>query len=149
MTELLGLRGRERVLEIGTGSGYQAAVLSETAKEVYTIEIKKVLHERATRRLKELGYSNVQTRFGDGYFGWQRSAPFDGIMITAAVDHIPPPLLQQLEDGGRMVLPLGNPYSFFGQVLVVITKRGEDYTLREVLSVRFVPMTGEALEGAR
>jgi protein-L-isoaspartate(D-aspartate) O-methyltransferase len=147
MTELLQLQGSERVLEIGTGSGYQAAVLSEIVKEVYTIEIKEGLFRKAKETLRDLGYGNVVTRSGDGYFGWEEVAPFDCIMITAAVDHVPPPLLVQLVEGGRMVLPLGNPYSFFGQVLVLITKTGEDYKLREILPVRFVPMTGQALEG--
>jgi protein-L-isoaspartate(D-aspartate) O-methyltransferase len=146
MTEILGLDGDETVLEIGTGSGYQAAVLSEIAAQVYTIEIKKLLHESATRLLRERGYRNVKTRFGDGYFGWKEAAPFDAIMITAAVDHIPPPLLAQLKDGGKLVLPLGSPYSYMGQILVLVTKTGEDYRLREILAVRFVPMTGKALE---
>jgi protein-L-isoaspartate(D-aspartate) O-methyltransferase len=149
MTEVLELRGDEKVLEIGTGSGYQAAVLSEIVKQVYTIEIKKVLYERATERLKELDYGHVETRFGDGYYGWEEAAPFDRIMITAAVDHIPPPLLEQLKDGGRMVLPLGSPYSYLGQILVLVTKTGENYRLKEILAVRFVPMTGQALEKSR
>jgi protein-L-isoaspartate(D-aspartate) O-methyltransferase len=146
MTEILELDGDESVLEIGTGSGYQAAVLSEIAAKIYTIEIKKVLHQRSTKLLKDLGYTNVKTRFGDGYFGWQEVAPFDAIMITAAVDHIPPPLLLQLKDGGKLILPLGSPYSYLGQILVLVTKTGEDFRLREILAVRFVPMTGKALE---
>lgn len=146
MTEILGLEGDESVLEIGTGSGYQAAVLSEIAAKVYTMEIKEVLHQRSTALLKDLAYRNVKTRFGDGYFGWQEAGPFDAIMITAAVDHIPPPLLEQLEDGGKLILPLGSPYSYLGQILVLVTKVGEDFRLREILAVRFVPMTGEALE---
>ena len=148
MTEILDLQGSEKVLEIGTGSGYQAAVLSEIVRQVYTIEIKEGLFTKAEKRLKELGYDNVSASFGDGYFGWEKEAPFDCIMITAAVDHVPPPLLGQLVDGGRMVLPLGSPYSIFGQVLVLITKTGEDYRLKEILAVRFVPMTGQALKGA-
>jgi protein-L-isoaspartate(D-aspartate) O-methyltransferase len=146
MTEILELDGDESVWEIGTGSGYQAAVLSEIAAKIYTIEIKKVLHQRSTKLLKDLGYTNVKTRFGDGYFGWQEVAPFDAIMITAAVDHIPPPLLLQLKDGGKLILPLGSPYSYLGQILVLVTKTGEDFRLREILAVRFVPMTGKALE---
>ncbi len=148
MTELLEPEAGDRVLEIGTGSGYQAAVLAEVVDEVYTIEIKEVLHRRAAEDLRRLGYENVRTRHGDGYFGWQEAAPFDGIMITAAVDHLPPPLLDQIADGGRMVIPLGDPYSLFGQTLVAVTRNGEDFRLREILAVRFVPMTGEALEGS-
>jgi protein-L-isoaspartate(D-aspartate) O-methyltransferase len=144
MTELLELEPQQRILEIGTGSGYQAAVLSTLVKEVYTIEIKEVLHRQATETLKELGYENVRTRHGDGYFGWEEQAPFDGIMITASVDHVPPPLLLQLVEGGKIVLPLGHPFSF--QNLVVVTKKGEDYRLRQITGVLFVPMTGKALK---
>ena len=146
MTEILGLEGNEIILEIGTGSGYQAAVLSEIAAKVYTMEIKKVLQQRSAKLLKDLGYRNVKTRFGDGYFGWKEAAPFDAIMITAAIDHIPPPLLEQLKDGGKLILPLGSPYSYLGQILVLVTKTGEDFRLKEILAVRFVPMTGKALE---
>ncbi len=144
MTELLELEPQQRILEIGTGSGYQAAVLSTLVEEVFTIEIKEILYRQATERLEELGYGNVRTRHGDGYFGWEEEAPFDGIMITASVDHVPPPLLEQLVDGGKIVLPLGHPFSF--QNLVVVTKVGADYRLRQVTGVLFVPMTGKALE---
>lgn len=144
MTELLELEPQQRILEIGTGSGYQAAVLSVLIEEVFSIEIKEILHRQASERLEELGYGNVRTRHGDGYFGWEEEAPFDGIMITASVDHVPPPLLEQLVDGGKIVLPLGHPFSF--QNLVVVTKDGEDYRLRQVTGVLFVPMTGKALE---
>ena len=144
MTELLELEPQQRILEIGTGSGYQAAVLSTLVEEVFSIEIKEILYHKATGRLEQLGYRNVRTRHGDGYFGWQEEAPFDGIMITASVDHVPPPLLDQLTDGGKIVLPLGHPFSF--QNLVVVTKVGEDYKLRQVTGVLFVPMTGKALE---
>ena len=144
MTELLELEPQQRILEIGTGSGYQAAVLSVLVEEVFSIEIKEILHRQATERLEELGYGNVRTLYGDGYFGWEEEAPFDGIMITASVDHVPPPLLEQLVDGGKIVLPLGHPFSF--QNLVVVTKEGEDYRLRQVTGVLFVPMTGKALE---
>jgi protein-L-isoaspartate(D-aspartate) O-methyltransferase len=144
MTELLELEPQQRILEIGTGSGYQAAVLSTLVEEVFSIEIKEILHHQARERLEELGYSNVRTRHGDGYFGWEEEAPFDGIMITASVDHVPPPLLEQLVDGGKIVLPLGHPFSF--QNLVVVTKAGVDYRLRQVTGVLFVPMTGKALE---
>jgi protein-L-isoaspartate(D-aspartate) O-methyltransferase len=144
MTELLEVQPDDRVLEVGTGSGYQAAVLSGLADRVFSIEIKELLYRRATRTLRELGYGNVRTRHGDGYYGWEEQAPFDGIMITAAVDHVPPPLLQQLVDGGKMVLPLGHPFSY--QNLVVVTKEGEDYRLKQITGVLFVPMTGKALE---
>jgi len=144
MSELLETGPNQRVLEIGTGSGYQAAVLSELVDQVYSIEIKQALHLRAARLLAELEYGNVHTRHADGYYGWSEQAPFDGIMITAAVDHVPPPLLRQLVDGGRLVLPLGHPFSY--QNLVVVTKEGEDFRLRQITGVLFVPMTGKALE---
>ena len=144
MTESLGLTGDARALEIGTGSGYQAAVLAKIAKQVYTIEIKEKLHKKASQILQSLGYDNVETRFGDGYYGWSEHAPFDGIMITAAVDHIPPPLLDQLKIGGKLVLPLGNPFAY--QNLVLVTKHDDDYTVKQITGVLFVPMTGQALE---
>jgi protein-L-isoaspartate(D-aspartate) O-methyltransferase len=144
MTELLEAGPEDRVLEIGTGSGYQAAVLSGLVREVFSIEIKEGLQHRAAETLQRLGYRNVRTLFADGYFGWPGEPPFDGILITAAVDHVPPPLLAQLKDGGRMVLPLGSPWAV--QELVVVTKKGEAYTLRHVLGVLFVPMTGRAQE---
>jgi protein-L-isoaspartate(D-aspartate) O-methyltransferase len=144
MTESLGLNGYERVLEIGTGSGYQAAILANVAKDVYTIEIKKKLYETAAQTLRSTGYTGVKTRHGDGYFGWPDAAPFDCIMITAAIDHIPPPLLKQLKDGGRLILPLGNPFSY--QHLSLVTKHGTDYTVRQITGVLFVPMTGYALD---
>ena len=144
MTERLNLSMESKVLEIGTGSGYQAAVLAEIVDTVYTIEIKKALYESATEDLRDAGYNGVKTRHGDGYFGWPEAAPFDAILITAAVDHIPPPLLGQLKDGGRLILPLGNPFSY--QNLVLVTKKGDDHTVRQITGVLFVPMTGEALE---
>jgi len=144
MTESLALTGTERVLEIGTGSGYQAAVLSAVAREVYTIEIKEKLHRRAAEVLQTLGYSTIKTRQGDGYFGWKAAAPFDAVMITAAVDHIPPPLLEQLKDGGRLILPLGNPFHF--QHLTLVTRKGEDFTVKQITGVLFVPMTGYAID---
>ena len=147
MTECLKLTGGERVLEIGTGSGYQAAILAEVAKEVFTMEIKEKLHERSTKTLKSLKFSNIITRHGDGYFGWEEFAPFDAIMITAAVNHIPPPLLKQLKNGGRLILPLGNPFHF--QHLTLVTKKGEDYKVKQITGVLFVPMTGHALESKR
>jgi protein-L-isoaspartate(D-aspartate) O-methyltransferase len=145
MTEALRLKGGERVLEIGTGSGYQAAVLSLLVKEVFTMEIKRPLFTQASRLLASLGYTNVTASYGDGYFGWKEKAPFDCVMITAAVNHVPPPLLAQLKDGGRMILPLGNSFSF--QSLVLVTKKGTAYTTDTLLGVLFVPMTGQALQG--
>jgi protein-L-isoaspartate(D-aspartate) O-methyltransferase len=144
MTELLDLKPSEQVLEIGTGSGYQAAVLSGLASKVYTIEIKQRLFINASNTLKIYDYKNVMCRHGDGYFGWREAAPFDAIMITAAVDHIPPPLIAQLKDGGRLVLPLGSPFGY--QNLVLVTKRGEDVVLRNIIGVLFVPLTGHAMD---
>jgi protein-L-isoaspartate(D-aspartate) O-methyltransferase len=146
MTEILQLTGTEKVLEIGTGSGYQAAVLSIAAAEVFSIEIKEVLHKKSAETLKSLNFENVSTRHGDGYFGWEEEAPFDAVMITAAVSHIPPPLLAQLKDGGLMVLPLGDPFGYTGQMLILVEKHGDRTTVRNLGGVRFVPMTGRALE---
>jgi protein-L-isoaspartate(D-aspartate) O-methyltransferase len=139
MTEALGLRGGETVLEVGTGSGYQAAVLGEIAARVYTIEIVAPLAEEAASLLKRLGYANVEVRAGDGYLGWPEAAPFDAIMVTAAAPRIPEPLKQQLKDGGRLILPVGDEW----QELVVVTRRGDRFEERRVLPVRFVPMTGK------
>jgi protein-L-isoaspartate(D-aspartate) O-methyltransferase len=144
MTESLGLSENARVLEIGTGSGYQAAVLARIVDEVYTIEIKSALHARATETLERLGFDNITTKNEDGYFGWEEHAPFDAVMITAAVDHIPRPLFSQLKDGGKMILPLGDPYGI--QELVLVIKKGESYTVEYITGVLFVPMTGTALE---
>jgi protein-L-isoaspartate(D-aspartate) O-methyltransferase len=144
MTASLTPDRSKRVLEIGTGSGYQAAVLAEIVKEVYSVEIKEKLHIKSTQLLKKLKYSNIFTRHGDGYFGWEDAAPFDAIIITAAVNHIPPPLLKQLKDGGRLILPLGNPFSH--QNLTLITREGDDYKTRQITGVLFVPMTGVALD---
>ena len=144
MTESLKLSGNHRVLEIGTGSGYQAAVLAKIVKEVYSIEIKEKLYRESSRLLNDMGYTNVKTRHGDGYFGWQEAAPFDAIMITAAINHIPPPLLKQLNEGGRLILPLGNPFSY--QHLTLVTKTGGDYVTKQITGVLFVPMTGHALD---
>jgi protein-L-isoaspartate(D-aspartate) O-methyltransferase len=140
MSEALELKGGERVLEIGTGSGYQAAVLAELAREVYSIEIVAPLAGEAEKRLKELGYTNIQVRVGDGYRGWPDAAPFDAIMVTAAPDHVPPTLVNQLAEGGRLVLPVG---SFF-QELVRIRRTKQGSKQESLLPVRFVPMTGEA-----
>ncbi|MHC4812748.1 MAG: protein-L-isoaspartate(D-aspartate) O-methyltransferase [Planctomycetota bacterium] len=140
MTDALKLTGDEKVLEIGTGSGYQAAVLGEVAREVFTIEIVDPLARQASKLLAEMGYKNIHVRSGDGYQGWPEKAPFDAIMVTAAPDHVPQPLIDQLKVGGRMVLPVGSVF----QELVLIEKTKKGVTRRPVLPVRFVPMTGEA-----
>lgn len=139
MTEALGFKGGEKVLEVGTGSGYQAAVLAEIASEVHTIEIVEPLANEARERLARLGYKNVQVRAGDGYQGWPDAAPFDGIMVTAAAPQIPEPLKEQLKDGGRLIIPVGDAL----QELVVVTRRGNQFEQKSVLPVRFVPMTGK------
>jgi protein-L-isoaspartate(D-aspartate) O-methyltransferase len=140
MTSLLELRGGERVLEIGTGSGYQAAVLAEIAGEVYSIEILASLAQRSSATLAELGYRNVEVRQGDGWAGWPEKAPFDGIIVTAASPRVPQPLLAQLKTGGKLVVPVGRYF----QDLLVYTRTAEGYEKRNVIPVRFVPMTGEA-----
>lgn len=141
MTELLGLTGDEKVLEIGTGSGYQAAILAEIIKEVYTIEILKSLADTACQRLQKLGYKNIKVKCGDGYKGWEEYAPFDGIIVTCAPDHIPQPLIDQLKIGGKMVIPVGEQY----QELLLLTKISDSQlTRKSIIPVRFVPMTGEA-----
>jgi protein-L-isoaspartate(D-aspartate) O-methyltransferase len=141
MTEALRLRREDRVLEIGTGSGYQAAVLAEIVKEVYTIEIRKSLADKAAERLAGLGYRNVKVKYGDGYFGWEEQAPFDAIIITAAANHIPPPLIKQLKEGGRLIVPLGSTVYF--QTLTLATKRKGELDVEQMSPVAFVPMTGE------
>jgi protein-L-isoaspartate(D-aspartate) O-methyltransferase len=141
MTEALGLKRSDRVLEIGTGSGYQAAVLAEVVREVYTIEIRKDLAQRAELTLKQLGYKNVQVKYGDGYFGWEEQAPFDAIIITAAANHIPPPLIKQLREGGRLIVPLGSTVYF--QTLTLATKRRGQLDVEQISPVAFVPMVGE------
>lgn len=141
MTEALKLKPTDRVLEIGTGSGYQAAVLAEIVQEVYSIEIRQKLSDRARNVLKKIGYKNIKCRYGDGYFGWEKHAPFDAIIITAAANHIPPPLIRQLKDGGRLILPLGS--TVYYQTLTLVTKQDEKVLLDQMSSVRFVPMIGE------
>ncbi|MCX4186625.1 protein-L-isoaspartate(D-aspartate) O-methyltransferase [Methylophaga sp. OBS4] len=142
MTDLLQLEPGDKALEIGTGSGYQAAVMAELVDEVYTIEIVPELAARAAADLQRTGYQNVTTREGDGYYGWPEQAPFDAIMVTAAAGHIPSPLIEQLKPGGRMVIPVGS--RFMVQHLVLVTKddRGEIFT-EQLLPVRFVPLTGQ------
>lgn len=141
MTEALRLRPGDRILEIGTGSGYQAAVLAGIVKEVYTIEIRKNLAGRAERLLKDLGYTNVRVRYGDGYFGWEEHAPFDSIIVTAAANHIPPSLIKQLREGGRLIIPLGS--TVYSQILTLATKRKGELDLVQMGPVAFVPMVGE------
>ncbi len=140
MTSLLDLHGGERVLEIGTGSGYQAAVLAQIASQVYTIEILRPLAEHARHTLESLGYQNVEVKIGDGWEGWTEHAPFDGILVTAASPRVPEPLLQQLKVGGKLVVPVGR----FFQDLLVYTRTPSGFEKRNVTPVRFVPMTGEA-----
>lgn len=137
MTEVLELRRRSRVLEIGTGSGYQAAVLAEIVDSVYTIEIVPELAAQATERLRDLGYHNVRVLHADGYHGWPSAAPFDAVIVTAAAQHIPPPLVEQLSKEGRMVIPVGTP--FLVQSLMLVTKSGEEMRTSSLMPVRFVP----------
>ena len=138
MTEQLQPKKTQRVLEIGTGSGYQAAVLSDLVAEVYTIEIVRPLAERAEAVLRELGYKNVHVKAGDGYKGWPEHAPFDAIIVTAAPDHVPAPLVEQLKEGGRMVIPVGKSGA---QELYLLEKRGGQVKQTAVIPVRFVPLT--------
>lgn len=142
MTDLLKLKKTDRVLEVGTGSGYQAAILAELADSVYTIEIIEPLAIHAAANLKRAGYDTVHTRTGDGYYGWEEAAPFDGIVVTAVASHIPPPLIKQLKPGGRMVIPVGA--QFMTQYLVLVTKDADGkVTTRQILPVSFVPLTGK------
>lgn len=140
MTEQLEPEPTDRVLEIGTGSGYQAAVLAELVAKVYTVEIVEELAKRAAADLKRLGYTNVSVRAGDGYKGWPEVAPFDAIIVTCAPEKVPPPLIDQLKDGGRMIIPVGPAWD---QELVLLRKRGDRLVRHAVLPVRFVPMTGQ------
>jgi len=140
MTDMLDVDEDDVVLEIGTGSGYQAAVLSEIVKEVYTIEIIEPLGEQAKKVFDELGYDNIHAKIGDGYFGWEDHAPYDGIIVTAAASHVPPPLVEQLKPGAKMVIPVGPPFQVQNLMLV---EKNEDGTVRQrnVMPVRFVPLT--------
>ncbi|MBI2386278.1 MAG: protein-L-isoaspartate(D-aspartate) O-methyltransferase [Elusimicrobia bacterium] len=144
MTEALELRPSDKVFEVGTGSGYQAAILAKLAKEVYTVEIVPSLGRRAERTLRRLGYANVTVRIGDGYAGWPEKAPFDAIIVTCAPDHIPPPLVAQLKTGGRMIIPVGPEVrgSFSAQELIVVRKTAKGMEREKRMDVRFVPMRG-------
>lgn len=137
MTQVVAPGPGKRILEIGTGSGYQAAILAATGAEVFSIEIIPQLADTATDRLRRLGFGQVRVQTGDGYFGWPEHAPFDAIVVTAAAEFIPPPLLDQLRDGGRMVIPVGTP--FMVQTLMLVEKRGTEVTTRSLMPVRFVP----------
>lgn len=142
MTEMLNVEPGDKVFELGTGSGYQAAVLDALGTEVFSVEIVKPLGERARQTLDEEGHQSVQTRIGDGYFGWDTEAPFDAIIVTAANEHIPPPLIRQLRPGGRMLIPVGSRY--LTQKLVMVNKdENGRVTTRELMAVTFVPLTGK------
>ena len=141
MTQLLGLGEKDKVLEVGTGSGYQAAILSGIVKEVYTIEIFEELGTMAGKRLRDLGYHNAKVKVADGYYGWPEEAPFDAIIVTCAATHIPPPLIEQLKDGGTMCIPVGSV--FWTQNLMLVKKKDGKITARSVLPVRFVPLLGK------
>ena len=141
MTDLLEPQPDQRILEIGTGSGYQAAVLAQLVAQVYSIEIIEALGESSTQLLSQLGYDNVKTRIADGYNGWSQHAPFDGIIVTAAISHIPPPLVQQLKKGGRMIIPVGTRFQTQYLTLVEKDLQGK-VTTRQLLPVIFVPFTG-------
>ena len=141
MTDLLEVDGDDVVFEVGTGSGYQAAVLAELARQVYTMEIVEPLALAARERLSRLGYGNVEARFADGYYGWPEKGPFDAVIVTAAVNHIPPPLVEQLRPGGRLVVPVGERFTV--QHLLLVHKLDDErVTVRQILPVRFVPLTG-------
>ncbi|MBI3286741.1 MAG: protein-L-isoaspartate(D-aspartate) O-methyltransferase [Chloroflexi bacterium] len=142
MTELLRLEPGDTVLEVGSGSGYQAAILAELADRVYSVEIIPELADSAAERLQRLGYSQVQVANRDGYFGWEEYSPFDAIIVTAAPDHLPQPLIQQLKDGGRLVIPVGPPGAY--QTLWQIIKQGDQLISNDLGGVRFVPLTGGA-----
>ena len=137
MTEIVKPKPDHRVLEIGTGSGYQAAVLAEIVKEVYTIEIIDSLGSQARNRLSRLNYKNITVKTGDGYYGWKDKSPFDAIVVTAAAEHIPPPLIEQLKEGGRMIIPVGSP--FMVQQLMLVEKKGGKTRTSNLMPVRFVP----------
>lgn len=140
MSAALEVRPGQKILEIGTGSGYQAAILAELGAEVYSIEILQPLAERAAQTLEACGYSQIRLRLGDGYQGWPEEAPFDAVILTAAPDHVPEPLRDQVAEGGRLLLPLGDA----SQELILLTRQGDRFQEKRLAPVRFVPMTGEA-----
>lgn len=139
MTEVISPKPEYKVLEIGTGSGYQAAVLAEIVKEVYTVEIIPELGHAAAARLEKLGYANVHVNVSDGYFGWPEHGPYDAIIVTAAAEFVPPPLLEQLKEGGKIVIPIGSP--FMNQMLMLVERKGEKMTTKNLMPVVFVPFT--------
>ena len=139
MTEAIDPQPGQKILEIGTGSGYQAAVLAEIIDSVFTIEIVAELYKSSEKRLKELGYKNVFCKNADGYYGWGKYALFDAIVVTAAAEYIPPPLIEQLKDGGKMIIPVGSP--FLNQTLILVEKNGKEIITTSLLPVRFVPFT--------
>ncbi|HAR36063.1 MAG TPA: protein-L-isoaspartate O-methyltransferase [Acidobacteria bacterium] len=141
MTAVAEIKPGDKVLEIGTGSGYQAAVLSQLTDRVFSIEIRETLATGAARLLQSLDYKNIKVRWADGYFGWPEEAPFDAILVTCAANHIPPPLFQQLKEGGRLVIPVGS--TVFFQTLTLVRKTGGQPVIKQLLDVRFVPMVGE------
>ena len=142
MTDLIKPKPGDKVLEVGTGSGYQAAILAELGVDMYSIEIIEPLAKQAASNLKQAGYGKVHTRTGDGYYGWESEAPFDGIVVTAVASHIPPPLVKQLKPGGRMIIPVGA--AFMTQYLVLVNKDDQGkITTRQILPVSFVPLTGK------
>lgn len=140
MTELVALQENDKVLEVGTGSGYQAAVLAQIVDKVYTVEILEKLGKQARGRLKDLGYKNTQVKIADGYYGWEKHASYDAIIVTCAAEHVPPPLISQLKEGGKMCIPVGG---FLTQNLLLIKKEEGKVVSKNILPVRFVPMLGE------
>lgn len=144
MTQYLSLKPDDKVLEIGTGSGYQAAVLTHFSSQIYSIEIKENLARKAAETLRDSGYDQVQVKWADGYFGWEEAAPFDAIIVTCAANHVPPPLLEQLKEGGRLIIPLGS--TLYYQTLTLITKQNGKPNVQHISGVTFVPMTGKAQE---
>ena len=144
MKQILDGKPGDKILEIGTGSGYQAAVLAELTDSVFSIEVKEILAAKVKKKLKDLGYHNVKTKYGDGYYGWEEYAPFDAIIITAAANHISPPLIKQIKEGGKLLLPLGS--TRYWQTLTLGTKKNGELTdIRHLMDVVFVPMTGKIL----